>query len=615
MSGFAGVVTSDGAPVDPDLLRRMAERLAFRGPDATAVRLLEGAGFCFTLLRSGPAPQAEVQPLTLDGRQWLLGDIRLDGRDDLRKALGCGGQEAPAMTATDEELTLRAWQLRGTECSDLLMGDYAFAIWEPLGRRLVCVRDVIGVRPFFYGQVGNTLCFSNTLEVLRMVPGMDLRLDEHFVGDFLLEGWCADPERTVHRGIRRLKAGHLLQFQNGVVERRRFAELPMKVPLRYRRRGEYVEQFQSLFQAAVRERMPRAPTGFFLSGGLDSTSVAATAVQTAEGAGANARFRAYTVDFRPILDDEEAEFARKTAEHIAMPIEIVSVAEERPFGCWTDDSLRWPEPLHEPFQSRHAQMCRGMSEFARVGMSGDGGDDILSGTATPYARYLGKNGRFLELTKVFAGFLWHKKRLPTMGTGLRARLRKLRSGGREEDSLPQWLQPEFVRRLDLRERQKELRRGRPNTHPFHPGGYASLSQGYWAAVLEDEDAAWTGVPLERRAPFLDRRLVEFLLRVPPVPWCMEKELLREAMQGLLPEEVRTRPKTPLRQEPFAAQAGRLKWSPLPLPRNHPVVDEFVDWKKLEATLQNVPGWQLWYELVPVSLHYWAKAVEKDRVIL
>jgi len=91
--------------------------------------------------------------------------------------------------------------------------------------------------------------------------------------------------------------------------------------------------------------------------------------------------------------------------------------------------------------------------------------------------------------------------------------------------------------------------------------------------------------------------------------------LREAMQGLLPEEVRTRPKTPLRQEPFAAQAGRLKWSPLPLPRNHPVVDEFVDWKKLEATLQNVPGWQLWYELVPVSLHYWAKAVEKDRVIL
>ncbi|HXL22000.1 MAG TPA: asparagine synthase-related protein [Candidatus Dormibacteraeota bacterium] len=615
MSGFAGVVSSDGAPVDAGLLGRMAEQLAFRGPDASAVRILDGAGFCFTLMRTGPAPQEEVQPLSLDGRQWLIGDIRLDGREDLRKALSQAGQETPATMATDEELTLRAWQLRGAESGELLMGDYAFAVWEPGVRRLVCVRDVIGVRPFFYGQVGNTLCFSNTLEVLRMVPGMDLRVDAHFVGDFLLEGWCLDPERTVHRGIRRLKAGHLVQFENGVAATRRFAELPMRAPLTYRRAEDYVEQFQSLLQAAVRERMPRAPAAFFMSGGLDSTSVAATAAQTAEGAGAKGSFRAYTVDFRPILEDDEARFAIKAAGYIEMSIEIVRVGDERPFGCWTDNSLRWPEPLHEPFQSRHVQMCREVSGFARVSMSGDGGDDILSGTATPYARYLARDGQFLKLATAFTGFLWRQKRLPTMGTGLRARLRKWRTAEREEGSLPQWLQPEFARKLGLRERQKELRRGLRYTHAFHPGGYAALSQGYWAGVLEDEDAAWTGVPLERRAPFLDRRLVEFLLQVPPVPWCMDKELLREAMRGLLPEEVRTRPKTPLRQEPFAAQAERLKWSPLPLERNHPILDEFVDWKKLEATLQRVPGSQLWDELTPVSLHHWAKAVENDGVIL
>jgi asparagine synthase (glutamine-hydrolysing) len=615
MSGFAGVVSSDGAPVDAGLLGRMAERLAFRGPDATAVRILDGAGFCFTLMRTGPAAQAEEQPCTLDGRQWVIGDMRLDGRDDLRQALSQAGQETVPKTATDEELVLRAWQLRGAGCGDLLMGDYAFAIWEPVARRLVCVRDVIGVRPFFYGQVGSTLCFSNTLEALRIVPGLDLGLDVHFVGDFLLEGWCADPQRTVHRGIRRLKAGHLLEFQNGVAATRRFFELPIKEPLIYRRAGDYVERFQSLFQAAVRERMPRDRAAFFMSGGLDSTSVAATAMQSGGGAGASARFRAYTIDFRPMFDDEEAGFAAKAATHIGMPIEIVGVADERPFAWWAEESLRCPEPLHEPFQLRYVQMCREVSEFARVGMSGDGGDDILSGTAFPYARYLARHGRFLDLAKSFTGFLWHKKSLPAMGTGLRGRWRRWRTGERDEALLPQWIQPEFARKLGLRNRLEELRRGLPYIHPFHPAGYASLSQGYWGSVLEDDDAAWTGVPLERRAPFLDRRVVEFLLRVPPVPWCMDKELLREATIGLLPEVVRGRPKTPLAREPLAAQADRLKWSPLPLPARQPILDEFVDWTKLEATLRSVPGSHLWGELPAVSLSNWAKAVENDGVIL
>ena len=87
MSGFAGFVSvGDDAP-DPRLLERMAARLAFRGPDATQIWSRAGAGFCFTLLRTGPAPQASEQPCTLDGRVWLLGDVRLDGREDLRREL------------------------------------------------------------------------------------------------------------------------------------------------------------------------------------------------------------------------------------------------------------------------------------------------------------------------------------------------------------------------------------------------------------------------------------------------------------------------------------------------------------------------------------------------
>ncbi|HET7258644.1 MAG TPA: hypothetical protein VFI75_02920, partial [Candidatus Acidoferrum sp.] len=87
MSGFAGIISSSGQAPDPLLLERMTSRLSFRGPDATQIWSRGGAGFSFTLLRTGPGPQSSEQPCTLDGRVWLLGDVRLDGREDLRLAL------------------------------------------------------------------------------------------------------------------------------------------------------------------------------------------------------------------------------------------------------------------------------------------------------------------------------------------------------------------------------------------------------------------------------------------------------------------------------------------------------------------------------------------------
>ncbi|MGH9677469.1 MAG: asparagine synthetase B family protein, partial [Candidatus Acidiferrum sp.] len=80
MSGFAGMVNGDGSPPDVRTLERMTARLAFRGPDAKQISVQQSAGFCFTLLRTGPAPQAETQPCSIDDRVWLLGDVRLDGR-------------------------------------------------------------------------------------------------------------------------------------------------------------------------------------------------------------------------------------------------------------------------------------------------------------------------------------------------------------------------------------------------------------------------------------------------------------------------------------------------------------------------------------------------------
>src|SRR5438270_9636140 len=143
VSGFAGVVSLDGAPPDRELLQRMAKVLAFRGPDATNIVAQGSAGFVFTFLRTGPAPQCPSQPCTLDGRVWLLGDIRLDGRDDLRLKLEQHGDHFETKP-TDEELVLRAWRRWGEAALPELIGDYSFAVWDSQARRLVCARDLIG---------------------------------------------------------------------------------------------------------------------------------------------------------------------------------------------------------------------------------------------------------------------------------------------------------------------------------------------------------------------------------------------------------------------------------------------------------------------------------------
>src|ERR1700738_2244587 len=179
MSGFAGVVSLDGAPPDALLLQRMAERLAFRGPDGAKITTKPGAGFCFTFLRTGPAPQCPSQPCSLEGNVWLLGDVRLDGRDDLRRKLEQHGDEFHG-EVTDEELVLRAWRRWGHDCLPDLMGDFSFALWNDEARRLLCVRDLMGARPFFYARAGGWFSFSNTLEVLLLVSQVSPALDSLF---------------------------------------------------------------------------------------------------------------------------------------------------------------------------------------------------------------------------------------------------------------------------------------------------------------------------------------------------------------------------------------------------------------------------------------------------
>lgn len=610
MSGFAGIIRPDDGTPDLKLLERIAEQLVFRGPDGTNISAQPGAGFCFTLLRTGPAPHSDTQPCTLDGQIWFLGDVRLDGREDLLDWLKQTDAEV-SEHSPDEDLLLRAWRRSGEQCLERLAGDFSFAVWDSQAKRLSCVRDLIGARPFFYSHAAGQFFFSNTLQALRQSPEISSELDPYFIADFLLQSWSSDPERSAFLNIRRLPPGHVLIYSKDQVSVRRYASLPIEEPLSFKHPQDCVDQFRTHLERAVRDRVPDCGAGVFMSGGLDSTAVAALASKVQATRRLPGTLRAYTVDYFPLFDDQEGEFASLAAKHIGVPIEILSGANCAPFAGWDEFSIRTPEPCAEPFFALHVQHYRQLGSSYRVALTGDGGDDILTGRAWPHFMYLLRRPQIGTLVRVFGGYALRHGKLPPLRTGFRGRLRRWLGHAEDSVEYPPWLEPSFEKEFHLRERWQELQAPFTSNHPLHPAGYASLSSAFWPSVYETEDAGWTGVAVEARAPFLDVRLIRFLLRLPPVPWCMHKFLLREAMIGSLPDTVRARRKTPLRGDPLVLHGEKNGWRPV-LPNDScGMLRMFVNCQMLSATSLPAPGLSLWNRIRPIALHKWLKSVENN----
>ena len=179
------------------------------------------------------------------------------------------------------------------------------------------------------------------------------------------------------------------------------------------------------------------------------------------------------------------------------------------------------------------------------------------------------------------------------------------------DAYPHWINQDFATRLNLNQRWLELNTSsQTNEHPLHAAAYDLLHSGICGRSSEVEDAGWNRVNLETRSPLLDLRMLAFLLRLPPVPWCMKKELCRRAMQDLLPRPILSRPKTPLKRNPVEV-AGEIQQEWLAcLPKSRAGrIESFVNWEKWCETLCVSKGSFNSAILRPAGLFFWLKAVE------
>src|SRR5262249_41354559 len=162
---------------------------------------------------------------------------------------------------------LHSYHVWGEECVKHLIGDFALAIWDAPKRKLFCARDQLGIKPFYYTQVGKCFVFSNTLNCVRLHPGVSDKLNELAIADFLIFGENRDTSSTSFADVRRLPPAHSLTCSAETLRVDRYWSLPTDKEIWYRRKEEYGEHLKELLRCAVADRLRNYRVGVFLSGG------------------------------------------------------------------------------------------------------------------------------------------------------------------------------------------------------------------------------------------------------------------------------------------------------------------------------------------------------------
>ena len=604
MSGIIGILNLDGAPVDPVLLGRLTRFLAPRGPDAQRTWIDGNVGFGHALLITDPGTAQCPQPCTVDGHAWITAHARLDARQELLDKLL--RRKSANDEASDAELILHAYSVWGEDCLDHLFGEFVFAIWDGERRRLFCAHDQLGTRPIYFAQPPGQVIFSNTLDCVRQHPAVSSKVNDAAIGDFLLFGPNYNPETTFFSDIRRLPPAHAAVWEAGRQAQRRYWQMPIDEPLFYRRRGDYIEEFRGLLRTAVGERLPRGKVGVFMSGGLDSPLLAATAQQLKRECGSSGEVFAFTVLYDRLIPDQERHYSALVARYLGIQQHIY--VGDGPDGV----ELWWqvPTPCAEPAPTRWAlnqarDQYRRMMDLSRVFLYGEGPDNALRLERMVHFRYLIRRRRWVRLSKDLCLFMWLYRRKPLLSTLLRM-IRRARAKSASMPVLPGWLNPEFCARLRLEQRWRETMAAPASNHPLRPVGYGSFQSPLWQGLFEACDSAFGQFPLEFRHPYLNLPLLRFLLRLPTLPWCHAKYILRVAARGLLPEEIVRRPKAPLAGFPEVEMVKRHG-----LPALFPATwlrDYLLPEKVCYDSVEPVSS--VYADLRAVSLSYWLRDLER-----
>lgn len=470
----------------------------------------------------------------------LVFDGRLDNRKELMAQLR---RRVARNEADDSGLVLAAYEVWGDDCASKLVGDFAFGLWDRTRRRLLCVRDPLGVRSLYVLARNDWVCFATQLRQILAVHPKTPLFDLEFVADRLVHGVDrADANCTPFRGVVRLKPGHRLVAENRRVRFERYWRWRAASQASSRPRREYVEQFLEMFSDAVECRM-RGFGGVWadLSGGLDSSSIVSVAARRRSDLG----FRTVSVVFDESTMSDEREWSVAAARALGVRQYCINGDAHHPFSRLREAVKYWEEPhaaaaffaVHEAY----GRLLHGAG--VPILLSGIGAEAVVMNKhqVPIYLADLLRRGRIAVLRRELQR--WQRVfKIPLSNLAWCYCLRPAASrplvNYEWSPDVHDWIEPAFARRWDLGAR------ARNGGMPPVEGGVADQWQieaiGRITGFLL---RGYLDKACDIRYPFLHRPLVELVLAT---PWSVKevpgepKALLRHAMRGVLPEEIRRR---------------------------------------------------------------------------
>jgi asparagine synthase (glutamine-hydrolysing) len=378
----------------------------------------------------------------------------------------------------------------------------------------------------------------------------------------------------------------------------------VSAPIHHQRPSECVEQFRELLDHAVADRLRTNSVGILMSGGLDSPTVAASAQRILARNGSAAGLCAYTEVIESLIPHEERHYAGLVAEALKIPIEFQ--ADET--GLWEyrnrEDSC-WPEPVHLPGSDGGRAQMRQLSVRHRIALTGFGADPALSCLLSVHFLDLLKKKQIGRALVGAMRYLAAERRFSRLY--LRTRWQRWFASKSQAPHYPGWLNPDLEKQLGLRERWKASTQATTPNAAVRPVAYEAMVDPIWPILFEGCDSGVTRVPVEVCHPFFDLRLVDFLLALPALPWCSDKELLREAARGILPDAVRLRRKSPLLADPLIALLQQPESAWVDSFEGVPELGRYVERHLIPKVFGEKDVWTAWIHLRPLSLNFWLRS--------
>jgi asparagine synthase (glutamine-hydrolysing) len=566
MCGIAGRFNYDPLrPVARDVLEAMTDAVAHRGPDAAGYHLAPGIGLGHRRLSIIDLSTGDQPLANENGTVWTVFNGEIYNFAEVRAELQAHGHRF--RTGSDTEVIVHGYEQWGERCVDRFRGMFAFAVWDSAARRLLLARDRLGVKPLYYAELpGRGVVFGSELKSLLEDPDVSRNWRPDAVDAYLTLLYIPAPA-TIYEGIHKLEPGHVLVAERGSVRTSRYWDLEFTGDGDPDREEEYLERLDALLAESVALRqIADVPLGAFLSGGIDSSAVAAYMVETSSRPPVT-----ISVGFDHERYDELAH-AKRVAEHLGCEFHPRTVTPDivslLPKLAWHFD-----EPFADSSAVPTYYVSKAARELVTVALSGDGGDELWAGYARhrvdrweqgarkalgPASAVAAALGRALPLSVKGARALRHLGSDPGQAYAL-----KHAYGMFEPDAKTRLYSSDFAASVSGSDPFASFRTAYARCRSLDPvdrGLYTDVHTYMVDDILTKVDRMSMAVSLEAREPLLDHRLLEFAATVPvalKIKNGRGKYLLRKVLEKRIPRDILERGK-----QGFEAPIGEWLRGPL-----------------------------------------------------